>query len=79
MQPRYAPRDRAEAIIRKIDAGELVTPGQWADLVWHLQHLPVRFQEWVWQQIELRIGRDAVRYLQQFAQQPQEVVPIATR
>jgi hypothetical protein len=79
MQPRYAPRDRAEAIIRKIDAGELRTPGAWADLIWHIDRLPPRLAAWTWKEIEDRIGPDAVRYLQHFAQQEREVVPIACR
>ncbi len=74
-----SPRERALRILERVDSGEIVTPGGWADVVYHLERLPPRLQEWCWNEIEARIGPDAARYLQQFARQPQGAVTVATR
>lgn len=75
-----SPRDRADAILRKIDAGEVVTPGQYADICYHADRMPPRLAEWLWLQLEHRIGKEGVAYLQQWSRQSQpEVVTIAAR
>ena len=73
------PRERALRILQRVDAGELTTGGAWVGLVHQIDWLPLGLQEWVWQQMELRLEPDSVAYLRSWSRQSPEVGTIAGR
>lgn len=76
MPSRYDPAYIARRIVDRVAAGDVKTPGAWAEVVYQIGRLPPRLQEWTFQQLERVLTRDAYLYLRSWSSQ-QGVIAIA--
>ena len=75
MWKRRNPAEVSDRILEMVASGELKTPGNWADMLHHLNRLPPRLRTYTWQKLALYLPPETVLYLKRWASQ--EVVSIA--